>query len=441
MPLATLLPESKLSRTDAILSRLLGLHPKLIDLNLTRIDALLEALGRPQDRLPPTIHVAGTNGKGSTVAFLRAFLEAAGQKVHVYTSPHLVHFRERIRLAGTYVTDKRLNAALEHCEAVNGGKPITYFEITTAAAIYLFAEEPADFLLLEVGLGGRFDATNVVDHPIGTIITPVSIDHVEYLGPTIEGIAREKAGILKKGAPAVLARQTDEGLAAIDREARKLGVTPFVAGQDFDGYAQNGRFVYQDEAGLLDLPLPKLAGPHQLGNASVAIAAARQFKLPVSDADIARGLTTVEWPGRLTPLKGALAQYLSEGQELWLDGGHNEAGGGVLAVALREMDTARPKPLVLIMGSFANKDAAGFLAHFGDAPKIVFTVPIPGDRAAWPARKLANLAEAQGLKARPMRSITGALQAAAEVPDARIVICGALHLAGHVLAENKTPPV
>jgi len=441
MPLATLLPESKLSRTDAILSRLLGLHPKLIDLNLKRIDALLEALGRPQDRLPRTIHVAGTNGKGSTVAFLRAFLEASGQKVHVYTSPHLVNFRERIRLAGTYVTDRRLNAALEHCEAVNAGKPITYFEITTAAAIYLFAEEAADFLLLEVGLGGRFDATNVVDHPIGTIITPVSIDHVEYLGPTIEGIAREKAGILKKGAPAVLARQTDEGLAAIDKEARKLGVTPFVAGQDFDGYAQDGRFVYQDEAGLLDLPLPKLAGPHQLGNASVAIAAARQFKLPVSDTDIARGLTTVEWPGRLTPLKGALAQYLSKGQELWLDGGHNEAGGGVLAAALREMDTARPKPLVLIMGSFANKDAAGFLAHFGDAPQMVFTVPIPGDRAAWPARKLAGLAEAQGLKARPMRSIKGALKAAAEFAEARIVICGALHLAGHVLAENKTPPV
>jgi dihydrofolate synthase/folylpolyglutamate synthase len=430
-----------LSRTDAILSRLLGLHPKLIDLNLMRIEALLEALGRPQDRLPPVIHVAGTNGKGSTVAFLRAFLEASGKKVHVYTSPHLVHFRERIRLAGSFVTDKRLNAALEHCEAINAGKPITYFEITTAAALYLFAEEPADFLLLEVGLGGRFDATNVVDHPLGAIITPVSIDHVEYLGPTIEAIAREKAGILKKGAPAVVARQTDKGLAAIDKEARKLGVTPFVMGQDFDGYAQNGRFVYQDEAGLLDLPMPRLAGPHQLDNAAVAIAAARRFGLPVSDADIAKGVTSVEWPGRLTPIKGALARDLAPNQELWLDGGHNEAGGSVLAAALREMNAARPKPLVLIMGTFANKDAEGYLSHFGNMPHRVLTIPIPGDRAAWKARTLADLAEKLGLTARPMRSVRSALKAAMEIEDARIVICGSLHLAGHVLAEDGTPPV
>jgi dihydrofolate synthase/folylpolyglutamate synthase len=430
-----------LSRTDAILSRLLGLHPKLIDLNLVRMDALLEALGRPQDRLPPTIHVAGTNGKGSTVAFLRAFLEAAGKSVHVYTSPHLIHFRERIRLAGTYVTDKRLNAALEHCEQVNGGKPITYFEITTAAAIWLFAEEKADYLLLEVGLGGRFDATNVVDHPIGTIITPVSIDHIEYLGNDVATIAREKAGILKKGAPAVLARQTDAGLASIDREARKLGVTPFVAGQDFDGYAQDGRFVYQDEKGLLDLPLPALKGPHQLGNASVAIAAVRHFGLPVSDAEIAKGLESVVWPARLTHLKGDLAKTLAPSQELWLDGGHNEAGGGVLAASLREMNAARPKPLVLIMGTFANKDAAGYLAHFGDMPQIVLTIPIPGDRAAWKARTLSDLAQKLGLKARPMRSIQAALKAAAEVEGARIVISGSLHLAGHVLELDKSPPV
>ncbi|MCF1741144.1 bifunctional folylpolyglutamate synthase/dihydrofolate synthase [Paradevosia shaoguanensis] len=430
-----------MSRTDAILSRLLALHPKLIDLTLDRILRLLDDLGRPQDRLPPVIHVAGTNGKGSTVANLRAMLEASGKKVHVYTSPHLVHFRERIRLAGKLVSNRQLNAALEHCERVNGGKAITYFEITTAVALYLFAEEPADFLLLEVGMGGRFDATNVVEHPLGTIITPVSVDHIEYLGSKVAGIAAEKAGILKRGAKAVIARQTDEGLAAIESEARKLGVTPFVAGQDFEGFEQNGRLVYQDNDGLLDLPRPRLAGTHQIGNAATAIAAVRHFGLPVSDADIAKGLQTVEWPGRLSPIKGKLSALLSPGQELWLDGGHNEAGGGVLADSLRQMNARAPKPLVLIMGTFANKDATGFLRHFGDEPVAVFTVPIPGDRAAWKASDLAEVARGLGLKAGPKRSVKSALEAAAEVKGARVVICGSLHLAGNVLALNGTPPV
>ena len=429
-----------MSRTDAILARLLTLHPKLIDLKLDRMRALLEALGRPQDRLPPVIHVAGTNGKGSTVAYLRAFLEAAGKSVHVYTSPHLVHFRERIRLAGRLVSNRQLNAALEHCERVNAGAPITYFEITTAAAFHLFAEEKADYLLLEVGLGGRFDATNVVDHPLGTVITPVSIDHVDYLGPSLAGIAREKAGILKRGAPAVLARQVDEAAEAIAAEARRLGVAPFRAGEDFDGFAQNGRLVYQDESGLLDLPPPRLAGPHQVENAAVAIAAVRHFDLPVDEAALARGLRAVDWPGRLMPITGALAAELGPGQELWLDGGHNEAGGRVLAAALREMGRARPKPLVLVLGTFANKDAAGFLGHFGRDPVAVLTVPIPGDRAAWKAGDLAALVRAQGLPGRAMRSVRGALRAAAKIDGARIVICGSLHLAGLVLALNRTPP-
>lgn len=429
-----------MSRTDAILKRLLSLHPKLIDLELTRIERLLERLGRPQDRLPPVIHVAGTNGKGSTVAYLRAFLEAAGQRVHVYTSPQLVRFNERIRLNGELVSNRQLNQALETCEAANAGVPITYFEITTAAALLLFSEVPADYLLLEVGLGGRFDATNVVAHPLGTIITPVSIDHVEYLGNSVGVIAKEKAGILKRGSRAVVGIQSEEGLAAIENEAKKLGLTPIVARQDFDGYAQNGRMVVQDGNGLLDLPLPRLAGPHQIENAALAIAAARHFALPVTDADIARGLRTVDWPARLMPLKGKLSAFLSKGQELWLDGGHNDAGGMVLAEALREMHCARPKPLILIMGTFANKDAKGFLSHFGDLPKAVFTVPIPGDRAAWPAKTLADLALAQGLNARPKRSVQGALKAAADYPDARMVICGALHLAGHVLDINGTPP-
>ena len=430
-----------MSRTDAILKRLLALHPKLIDLHLDRELRLLEDLGRPQDRLPPVIHVAGTNGKGSTIAFLRAFLEAAGKRVHVYTSPHLVRFNERIRLAGKLVSNQRLNAALEVCETANAGRPITYFEITTAAALLLFAEEPADYLLLEVGLGGRFDATNVVDHPLGCVITPVSIDHVDYLGDRLAGIAREKAGILKRGALAAFGRQRPEGLEVLRAEASRLGIAPLVAGEDFDGYGENGRMVVQDQHGLMDLPLPRLAGPHQVDNATLAIAAARHFGLPLTEADFARGLSLVEWPARLMPLRGRLSALLRPDQELWLDGGHNEAGGMVLAAALREMDRHQPRPLVLVMGTFANKDARGYLAHFGTQPAMVFTVPIPGDRAAWPARGLADLARELGLPARPKRSVEGALRAAAaDYPGARIVICGALHLAGHVLHVNGSRP-
>jgi dihydrofolate synthase/folylpolyglutamate synthase len=430
-----------LSRTDQILRRLLGLHPKLIDLTLDRIDRLLAEMGRPQDRLPPVIHIAGTNGKGSTVAYLRAFLEAAGKRVHAYTSPQLVDFRERIRLDGKLVTARQLNAALEYCERINAGVPITYFEITTAAAIKLFADVPADFLLLEVGLGGRYDATNVVAHPLGAIITPVSIDHVEYLGDTVRQIAWEKAGIIKRGAPLVVARQTDEGMGSIEAEARKLSVTPFVAGVDFDGHAGDGKLIYQDESGLLDLPLPGLRGVHQIGNAAVAVAAARHFGLPVTDKDIAEGLRKVVWPARLQPLKGKLSALLPAGHELWLDGGHNEAGGAVLAESLREMNRARRRrPLVLIMGTFANKDAKGFLGHFGGEPVAVFTVKIPGERASWTARQLADLARAQGLEAHPMRGIESALRAAAVIPNARVVICGSLHLAGDVLRKNGTPP-
>lgn len=431
-----------MSRTDATLKRLLSLHPnKLIDLSLGRIQHLLAALGHPERRLPPVIHVAGTNGKGSTIAHCRAFLEAAGQRVHVYTSPHLVHFRERIRLGGTLVTNRRLNAALEHCETVNAGRPITYFEITTAAAIYLFAEEPADYLLLEVGLGGRFDATNVVDNPLGTIITPVSIDHVEFLGDRVAAIAHEKAGILKRGAPAVIGRQTDPGRAAIIKAAEKFGVEPFFAGQDFDGYAQNGRLVYQDDDGLLDLPPSKLSGPFQFDNATLAIAAMRHFKLPVTEDDIAKGLGNVQWPARMTHLRhGALLDLLPDGHELWLDGGHNEAGGCVAAAAMRDKHEANPRPFLLIMGTFANKDARGFLAHFKDMPQQVLTVRIPGERASWSARKLADLAVEQGLEAHPMRSIEGALRHAAKIENARVLICGGLYLAGHVLARNRTPP-
>lgn len=429
-----------MSRTDAILKRLLALHPKLIDLDLDRQIGLLERMGRPQDRLPPVIHVAGTNGKGSTIAYLRAFLEAAGKRVHVYNSPHLVRFNERIRLAGKLVGARRLNAALEECERINAGRQITFFEITTAAAFKLFSEVPADYLLLEVGMGGTFDSTNVVDHPLGVVITPVDLDHQRFLGETIGEIAANKAGILKRGSPAVIGRQRDEGLAVIEKRAKELRITPFVQGRDYDGYAQDGRLIYQDEDGLLDLPPPALAGPHQFDNAALAIAAARHFSLPVTQQHIEHGLRHVSWPARLTPLKGKLRDLLPRGHELWLDGGHNAHGAAALATALNEMNRARPAPLVMVLGMMNTRPPADFLAPFAGMVEQVFAVTIPGEENAHSAASIAESARAAGFDARSMRSVTTALKAAAAIPRARVVICGSLYLAGHVLAKNGTPP-
>ncbi|WP_206513338.1 bifunctional folylpolyglutamate synthase/dihydrofolate synthase [Pelagibacterium montanilacus] len=431
-----------MSRTDAILARLMALHPKLIDLELSRTERLLEAMGRPQDRLPPVIHVAGTNGKGSTIAYLRAMLEAAGKRVHVYTSPHLVAFRERIRLGGTLVSNRRLNQVLEECEAANKGAPITFFEITTVAALTLFARHPADVLLLETGMGGRFDTTNVVERPLGTIITPISHDHTQFLGETLAEIASAKSGILKRGAPAVFARQPDEAMAVLERDARALGIAPFVAGQDFDGHAQRGRLVYQDDTQLLDLPLPALVGEHQIENATLAVAAVRHFGLDLPESAIAAGLREVVWPARLMSLRhGALIDSIDPGAELWLDGGHNAAGATALAAALADMARARPAPLVLVSGMMASKDAAAFFAAFRDLAPPVFTVPIPGESGALDAKTLAGHVAANGLSAHTARSVRAALRSASQAhPGARLVICGSLYLAGAVLAQNRTPP-
>lgn len=429
-----------MSRTDAILKRLSGLHPKLIDLSLERINRLLEELGRPHDRLPPVIHVAGTNGKGSTIAYLRAMLEASGKSVHVYTSPHLVRFNERIRLAGKLVSTRRLNAVLERVEAVNAGRAITYFEITTAAAIVLFSEIKADYLLLEVGMGGTYDTTNVVEHPLGVIITPVDLDHMAFLGNTIGKIAVEKANIMKRGSLAVVARQADEGLASINRVAAKLGVTPFVGGQDFDAFAQDGRLIYQDEAGLLDLPPPKLVGNHQFENAGVAIAAIRHFGLPVDEAAIAKGLGDVIWPARLSPVAGKLRDLLGPGAELWLDGGHNAHGTRALARALADMERARPAPLVLIMGMMNTRSPAAVLAPFAGMAERILTLTIPGEPNAHDAEFIAAEARAAGFDAVAAKSIEAALKSAATTPNARVVISGSLYLAGQVLLKNGTFP-
>jgi len=428
-----------LSRTDAILKRLSQLHPRLIDLSLDRMLPLLDRLGRPQDRLPPVIHVAGTNAKGSTIAYLRAFLEAAGRTVHVYNSPHLVRFNERIRLAGRLVPTRRLNAALEEVERINGGDGITFFEVTTVTAFKLFAETPADYLLLETGMGGTYDTTNVVAHPLGTIITPVDFDHQGFLGRTIAEIAANKAGILKRGARAVMGLQREEGRAVLERAAHRLGIRPIWQGEDFHGTQQDGRLVYTDAAGLLDLPPPALPGPHQFDNAALAIAAARHFGLPVDEAAMAEGLRRVSWPARMQPMReGRLRGLLPAGHELWLDGGHNAQGAAALARTRAELP---PRPLVLILGMMNTRDPAEFLAPFRElAPVEVLTLTIPGEENAHKAAELAARARAAGFRARPMRSIASALPEAGRIAGARVLICGSLYLAGDVLAKNGTLP-
>jgi dihydrofolate synthase/folylpolyglutamate synthase len=433
-----------MSQADAIFERFAPLHPRRIDLSLGRIERLLSDLGAPHRRLPPILHVAGTNGKGSTVAFVRAALEAAGKRVHVYTSPHLVRFNERIRLAGALVDDERLAEALDRCEAVNAGQSISVFEITTAAALLLFSETPADYLLLEVGLGGRFDATNVIDAPAASIITPVSFDHPEFLGDTVEQIAYEKAGILRRGAPAIIAEQEEGALRVIEREALRVGAPRIVAGRDFFARAEHGRLIFEDHDGLLDLPLPRLAGRHQHGNAATAIAALRAILPALPTRALERGLTDVDWPARLQRLRGGPLVALAPAQaEVWLDGAHNEAGGRVLAEAMADFEDHSPRPLALICGTLASKNTAGFLAHFKGLAQETLAVPIVGEHAGRAAEEVAAIARGVGLSAAACDSVASALRflAARDWPTPpRILIAGSLYLAGQVLEENGDAP-
>lgn len=426
------------ARLDAILARLLELHPRKIDLSLARIERLLAALGHPERRQPPTVHVAGTNGKGSTIAFLRAFVESAGMTAHVYTSPHLVRFNERIRLAGRLVDDETLIAALEHCERVNEGETITFFEITTAAAFHLFAREPADFLMLETGLGGRVDATNVVAHPAATVITPVSIDHAEFLGDTVEKIAREKAGIFKRGAPAIIGFQAEAPRAVLEREAARAGAPRIVADRDFLVRAEHGRLIYEDEAGLLDLPAPRLAGRHQFENAATAIAALRRVapRLPARACEA--GMGAVAWPARLQHLtKGRLKDMAPRGADLWLDGGHNADGARVVAATMAEFEERVSAPLVLVCGLLATKDARGFLGAFRGLAREVVAVPVAGDHYGRAPADVEGVARALGFAATQAPDVEAALRllAARHWPTPpRILVCGSLYLAGAALA-------
>ncbi len=422
--------------SDRVLARLMQLHPKRIDLSLGRIERLLTALGNPQEKLPPVIHVAGTNGKGSTVATLRACLEASGDRVHVYTSPHLVRFHERIRLAGRLIDEDALIAVLEECERANAGAPITFFEITTAAAFLAFSRIPADFTVLEVGMGGRLDTTNVVRRPVVTAITPVSLDHQAFLGDTIAAIAGEKAGILKPGVPAVIGPQEADAATVIAARATAIGAPLYRWRQEWRCDPVAGGMRYEGARWRLDLPLPSLAGAHQIANAGTAIACLEQLpRLDLPPQALARGLSHIEWPARLQHLtRGPLVALLPPGWELWLDGGHNPAAGAVLAKVAAGW---RDRPLDLIVGMLNTKDAAGFLAPLAPHARALRALTIPGEENALPAAAIAAAARASGIAATECAAVEAALRAAiATAGPARVLICGSLHLAGVVLAEN-----
>jgi dihydrofolate synthase/folylpolyglutamate synthase len=411
---------------------MMALHPKVIDLTLDRVWRLLSAVGDPQDHLPPVIHVAGTNGKGSTQAMIRAGLEQGGSVVHAYTSPHLARFHERIRLAGDLITEPALTDVLDRCYHANGTDPITYFEITTVAALLAFAETPADYTLLEVGLGGRLDATNVVARPAMTIITPVDLDHQQYLGNTLAAIAGEKAGIIKRGVACVVGPQHPESMDVIEAVAARNGAPLLAYGQHWHVSTERDRLIYQDDRGLLDLPLPNLPGPHQVMNAGAAIAALRH--LGKDEAACEAAITRAYWPARMEKLtKGALVDLASPA-ELWLDGGHNPAAGVALAATLRAQS---PRPTHLICGMLNTKDIAGYLRPLAGIAQSLTAVSIPGEANTIPAEDTARFAADVGLPASTAASVQDAITAIrAAHPQARILICGSLYLAGHVMREN-----
>lgn len=420
---------------DQALERLQQLHPKKIDLTLGRMQRLCDALGNPERRLPPTVHIAGTNGKGSTIAILRAIAEAAGLRVHVFTSPHLVRFAERIRLAGTLISDEALTTLLDRVETANAGEPVTFFEITAAAALLAFAEEPADLLLLEVGLGGRYDATNVISPPALSVIAPVAMDHREFLGDNLAQIAGEKAGILKSGVPAVVACQQEEAREVIEAEAERVGAPLILQGRDFDAYAERGRLVVTIGDRLFDLPEPGLKGAHQIGNAGLAVAAA--LALGIDEPALAQGVASAAWPARLQRVaKGPLGDMAAaRGADLWLDGAHNPHGAAALARFAAGLSARDGRPVALVMGLLANKDAPGVFEALAPVRPRLFTTAFEASAAADPV-DLAAQARAAGIEAEAYPDVTAALGAAtaAEGPPPHIIIAGSLYLAGEVLA-------
>ena len=433
-----------MSDIEAVLDKVARRRPKIIDLSLDRVFAALERLANPQHRLPPVFHVAGTNGKGSTVAFLRSILEAAGNRVHVYTSPHLVRFNERIVIAGHEITDDALIEALERCDAAVGDDKLTYFETITCAALVAFAETPADYLVMEVGLGGRLDATNVLEKPLVAVVAPVDLDHQHFLGDTIAQIAAEKAGIFRRSAPAVIGRQSPEAMAVLRNCAQEKGAPVFALGEHWNVYTEHGRLIYQDEDGLSDLDVPRLAGAHQLDNAGLAVAAVKAAELSIDDNVLSDGVSSARHPARLQrltqgPLVNLARGLLGEAPELWLDGGHNPHAGQAIARAMADMEERHAKPLVMIAGMQANKDARGFFEPFVGLASKVFAVAAKNDGVA-SADDVAKAARAAGLDAKVCTSIDEAMrlacQRANEEPP-RLLIGGSLYLAGEVLEGNS----
>ena len=418
--------------SDALMARLQSLHPKIIDLSLDRMQRLLAALGNPERRIAPVIHVAGTNGKGSTQAMIRAGLEAAGLTVHAYTSPHLARFNERIRIAGQVIDDAALEAVLAECEAANAGQPITFFEIATAAAFLAFARSPADYTLLEVGLGGRLDATNVIETPRLTVITPISIDHTQYLGETLPEIAGEKAGILKRRTPCVVGPQPDEALAVIEARAARLMAPLSVWGQHWVSAREGDSMVFRDDRGLIDTDLPNLAGPHQIDNAGTAIAALRELGFGAAEARAA--VTRADWPARMQRLRRGPLVDVAGGCELWLDGGHNPAGAAAVAATLREM---APRPTHLVTGMLNTKDVGGYMRALASIASSLTAVAIPGEANTLPAEATAAAAHEAGIPAAIAADpLTAVRNIAANHPACRILISGSLYLAGKVLQDN-----
>ena len=444
--------QSAVSEAAQEIDKLMGLHPKGFDLSLDRITRLLDLLGNPQNKLPPVIHVAGTNGKGSVTAFCRALLEAGGYSVHVHTSPHLVNWHERYRMGvkggrGELVADAVFAEVLRRIADANGGEKITVFEILTAATFTLFAEHPADAAVIEVGLGGRFDATNVISDPAVSVIMPISLDHQPYLGDRVELIAAEKAGIMKAGRPVVIGHQDyDAALDVLVSTAERLRCPTAVFGQDYSAHEEYGRLVYQDEFGLADLPLPRLPGRHQYANAAAAIRAVKAAGFIVTEAMMEKALITVEWPGRLQRLtEGELLPHAPEGAEIWVDGGHNPGAGEVIAEAMASFEERQPRPLFLITGMINTKDPVGYFKAFTGLAEKVYCVPIRGSEAMIDPVVLANTAYDAGLVAEPMSTVRQALDEIRELavpntPAPRILIGGSLYLVGDVLADNGTPP-
>jgi len=433
--------------SDIVLERLNRLHPKIIDLGLDRVADLLERVGNPQDRLPPVVHVAGTNGKGSVIAYLRAMLEASSYRVHVYTSPHLVRFHERIRLAGELIDEERLVALLELCERANDRRNITFFEITTVAAFLAFAETPGDILLLETGLGGRLDATNMIARPLATILTPISMDHMQYLGDTLAKIAFEKAGIMKAGTPAIVGPQPREALAVFEERAAKLDVPLLVAGRDYRCTPENGGMRFRDANRELHLPRPALLGDFQIDNAGMAIAALPALgDFDVRDAAIERGLREVSWPGRMQRIEsGRFAAGLPAGWEVWLDGGHNESAGAAIASIVRDWQREdreagrEPKPLHLIFGMLNTKQPVAFLRHLAPLAASLHAVAIGGGHQNLTVAEMLAAARAAGVPNPQAADNIGAALTqirAQEKHPARILFCGSLYFAGEVLAGN-----